>query len=162
MKILDAIILDAIILGASMVAVSCGEPPPPPRSPAAELAVGGLRTTCPLGVKNAHVTFDETATGAALTFTTTHEHVEELRRRARDASAMHGSGQRLGEGHHGKHGAGGRKHGLNPVNLPPAQAGVEETRQGATVTFTPANPKDLDALRAHLKIRTENMMTSCE
>jgi hypothetical protein len=154
-------IVDVVALGTVLSLLSCAEAPPP-RSPPAALSVAGVRSTCPLGVSNAHVTFDETATGAALTFTAAPEQLAELRTRVRDASAMHGTGKHLGEGHQGKHGLGGRRHGIAPAQLPPAHAGVEETAEGARVSFTPSDPKDLDALRAHLKVRTENLMRSCE
>ncbi|MBS2019547.1 MAG: hypothetical protein JST00_42190 [Deltaproteobacteria bacterium] len=141
---------------------ACAEVPPPRSPPPTELYTGRARTTCPLGIQNAHVTFDETATGAALVFTTTPENVDALRVRARDASAMHGNGQHVGEGHAGKHGVGGGMHGLQPRHLPKAHASAEDTADGARLVFTPDDPKDLDVLRSKLKNRITKLMAHCD
>ncbi len=146
-----------------LLLTSCGAPPPPPQSPPpAPLDASGGRETCPLGVKNAHAQYDDTATGGKLTFSTTPEHLAELRARAHDASAMHGNGQHVGHGHDGKHEMGGRKHGVQPMYMPPSHAGVEDTPDGARIVFTPDNPDDLSKLREKLKLRAEKMMTTCE
>ncbi|MBX3232568.1 MAG: hypothetical protein KIT84_16455 [Labilithrix sp.] len=116
---------------------------------------------CPLGVHGARVAYEETETGARLTFTAPSEKVAELQSRARDASAMHGTGRRLGQGHEGKHGEGGY-HGLKPMQMPAAYAGEQDLEGGARIDITPHDPNDLAALRAKVQTRARELMESCE
>jgi hypothetical protein len=117
-------------------------------------------STCPLGVPGAHVSYEETPVGGALVFTAPADRVEDLRERARYASAVHGP-ERLGKGHDGKHGS-GHHHGIKAMQLPPAWGSAQDVEHGARVSFTPADPADADLLRAKLKARAQEMMAGCE
>ena len=145
----------------SAITVACADPPPPKSPPPAAISEATMRTTCPLGVTNAHVVYDDTATGAKLTFSTTPDRLAELRERAHNASALHGNGEHVGQGHDGKHGLGSGRHGIRPNHMPPSTAGVEDTPDGARLIITPRDAKDLEELRRGLKARVEKMMTSC-
>jgi len=146
---------------ALLFQMSCAEAQPPIPGPPPALDARRMRQTCPLGVDNAHVTFDETARGATIVFSTTPEHLHELRNRVRNASERHGTGKHTGEGHHGKHGVGAGQHGLQPYYFPPAQVTIDTTADGARLTFTPDKVDDLDALRNVLRYRVERMMSHC-
>lgn len=114
---------------------------------------------CPLGVEGATMTVEDTTEGVALTFTAAN--VEEMRERARNASALHGP-QRLGAGHGGRHGQGGQ-HGLQPLQLPPSYAGMDEIEGGARIRLIPVDPADRELLRARVRARAFAMGTvSCE
>lgn len=142
-------------------AAGCTEATPPPRPPAAAAILAApAPSTCPLGVQGARVVYEETPEGAALVFTAPAEKVEELRDRARNASAMHGPGQKVGMGHDGKHGEGG-VHGLKMMQMPPAYAGADEIEGGARIRVYPADVADVDVLRTKLKVRAEEMMAVC-
>lgn len=143
------------------IAVACTEAHPPPQSPAAATMLAAPpASTCPLGVEGATVLYEDTATGGRLTFTAPKEKLDELRERARDASALHGTGQKLGKGHDGKHGNGGH-HGLKAMQLPPAYGGEEDIEGGARINVTPADAHDLEVLRTKLRERAREMMRSC-
>lgn len=149
----------------ALVASACGgaQPADAPSAGRARVAAADVRGTCPLGVTNARVTYEETPTGVALLFTTTPEHVAELRARASDAAAMHGAGQHVGAGHDGPHGEGKGRHGLQPSTLPRAMGAAEDLPDGARVRFTPVDPKDLQLLRRKLQDRaTEMMLEGCD
>jgi hypothetical protein len=126
--------------------------PPPPATTSAELVYAG----CPLGVSGAQVVVTDTESGVDLTFTAT-SHVTELRRRVREAAAMHGRGAYEGEGHDGRHATGGN-HGLQPMQLPPARAEVDAITHGARMHVAPIDPADRDALRAKLRERAAKMV----
>lgn len=151
------------LFAVGFVLFACGgQPPPPTQPPPAALDTSRVRTTCPFGITSSHAVYDETSTGAKITFDTTPERLTELRARVNQASALHGTGKHRGPGHDGRHGVGGGKHGLKPIYLPPVDVGFEETPTGARLVFTPKNEADLDKLRATLKLRAEKMMTACE
>lgn len=152
-----------ILLAAATAALlsSCAEKPPPVQGPPPALDSSRIRSTCPFGIENAHIQFDDTARGATLLITTTPDRLDELRRRARDAAALHGTGKGAGEGHAGRHGAGGGQHGLQPIYLPPSRGTFEEVADGARLTFEPTNADDVDALRSKLRLRALRMMSRC-
>jgi len=146
---------------ALALVASCTEATPPARSPAAAAILAApAPSTCPLGVQGARVVYEEMPEGGALVFTAPAEKVEELRDRARNASAMHGPGQKVGMGHDGKHGEGG-VHGLRMMQMPPAYAGADDIEGGARIRIYPADASDIDVLRAKLKARAEEMMAVC-
>jgi hypothetical protein len=112
---------------------------------------------CALGVPGAVVHTEDTPDGIRLVFVS-HEHVGEMRVRANDAAAQHGPGQRLGEGHAGRHGEGG-DHGLQLMQGPPSHSVASDTDDGALIVFAPADPADKDALRAFLRSRADRIST---
>lgn len=150
---LPSSMMKTILFFLSVTASACTESVPTPETVRSEPA------RCPLGIADARVRYEATAAGGALVFLTTPEHLDELRERAWYASASHGP-ERLGKGHHGKHGTGGR-HGLQPMQLPPASAGVDEIDGGARISFTPADPNDTGVLRAKLEARARELMAGC-
>jgi hypothetical protein len=159
--LLGSSVLAAFALGILSGSVACTTAEPPPRTPeAATILRARTNTTCPLGVRDAHVAVDDTIDGIALTFTATTDRLGELRERAADAAAMHGPGQGLGKGHDGRHGTGG-EHGLKAMQLPPADAGEQDIDGGARIYLRPADPKDLATLRMKVRERAEAMMASC-
>lgn len=150
-----------VFLIVSLSVSACAEKPPPVAGPEAALDPTRIRSTCPLGVENAHVAFDETATGATLVFTTTPDRLEELRLRVREAGELHGRGKHAGEGHEGKHGTGNGQHGLQPETLPPTHVEMTSIEGGARLTFTPERMDDVEALRDVLRYRADRMMAHC-
>jgi hypothetical protein len=151
----------AMPLAICLLVSACAEARPPGPAPAESLDPRRMRETCPLGVQNAHVTFDETATGAMLAFTTTPDRLDELRARVVKTSELHGTGRHTGEGHDGKHGQGGGMHGLQPYYLPPARVAVVPVENGARLMFTPERFEDIDALRSVLRFRADRTMAHC-
>jgi hypothetical protein len=121
---------------------------------------------CPLEVAGTAVRATDVDGGAALDFTTTGD-VAEVRKRVAHMAQMHanmagggmmGSGGAM-QGHGmmggGMMGSGGamQGHGMmggGMMGMPPADVRVEDLPQGARLTFTPQEPKDLEALRRHL------------
>lgn len=115
---------------------------------------------CALGVPGATVAAADTIGGLSLTFTAK-DRTPELRARVKDAAAMFGKGEHLGQGHEGTHGHGGG-HGLHAESLPKATATVEEVDGGARIDFMPADQADREALRAQLRERETAMNAPCE
>lgn len=144
----------------ALALVACTEASPPPRA-ADAIRSAPPPSTCPLGVEGARVAYEDTANGGRLTFTAPPAQLDSLRRRARDAAALHGPGQRLGEGHEGRHGTGG-DHGLRAMQLPPMSAGEQDVEGGARIDMTPSYDGDLLVLRAKLRERADALMASCE
>lgn len=154
--------LHGFLLLATAALTGCGEVPPPSSPAPAPVSTAAMRSTCPLGVDNAHVAFDDTAKGAELVFDTTPDRVVELRARVHHAAELHGNGKHAGAGHAGKHGLGAGKHGLRPSSLPKAHATDTETPNGARLVFVPDDDKDLETLRTKLKERAAKMMMRCD
>lgn len=159
MKLSLATALSAVSLSACVL-VACTEANPPPRA-ADSIRSAPPPSSCPLGVDGARVVYEDTEKGGRLTFTAPPAQIEDLRRRARDAAAMHGTGQQKGEGHDGRHGNGG-EHGLRPMQLPPASAGEQDLEGGARIDVTPRYEGDLLVLRAKLRERAQELMASCD
>ena len=125
-------------------------PLPPPTLTHAEGAGG-----CPLGVAGASVVAEDTPDGIALSFRST-ANAAEMRERAHDAAAQHGTGQHLGRGHHGEHGEWG-DHGLQLTQMPAVRAVSEDIEGGARIRFVAVNPPDTDVLRRRLRDRANAM-----
>jgi hypothetical protein len=119
------------------------------------LTQGETPRGCALGVSGATVIAEDTPDGIALSFRSQNR-PEEMRERANDAAAQHGSGQRLGRGHEGNHGEGG-DHGLQMMQVPPARSVSDDIEGGARIRFAPADPKDTESLRSKLRERADAM-----
>lgn len=150
-----------LALVPAFVLLACADPPPPRSPEPATLSTAGVRATCPLGVRNAHVVYRETHSGASLLFSAAPDSLAELRARVANGASMHGQGAKVGEGHRGVHGEGQGRHGLSPSSLPPSHAGYEDTPDGARITFTPERPDDVDRLRESIKERADRLMRRC-
>lgn len=121
---------------------------------------------CPMRVPETQVSVDETPTGVALTFTTRDEgSVEELRQRLRKMAEMHnrhhgpaaegvGGGGMEGRGMYGGQGGAGMQ---GEMRMIPSTATVEETEGGARLVLTPADPAQLEELRARVRQHAERM-----
>ncbi len=128
----------------------------------------GMSDICPMDVPETKVTANDTATGEALTFTTTSGQVDELRRRvhamadlhnqhmAREAATQSGTAQQgtgAGEsqdmkGHHGGHGM-----------MPGSHASVEDVDSGARVNVVPDDPAQADRVRTMVSRYADHMQS---
>ncbi|HSP76887.1 MAG TPA: hypothetical protein VLQ93_00045 [Myxococcaceae bacterium] len=121
---------------------------------------------CPMRVPETQVSVSDTPSGVALTFTTQDEaSVEELRQRLRRMAEMHnlhhgpaaegvGGGGMGGRGMRGGQGGAGMRGGMRMI---PSTATVEETEGGARLVLTPADPAQLEELRAQVRQHAERM-----
>lgn len=125
-----------IVATIALTLAACTEAQPPSQT-AASIKSAPPPSSCPLGVQGARVIYEDTDTGGRLTFTAPPEQLDALRIRARHAAAMHGPGERKGEGHDGRHGM-GDSHGLRAMQMPPAHGTEEDLDGGARVTITPS------------------------
>jgi hypothetical protein len=140
------------VLGLGLLAACTTTEAAPPTLSHAEARLG-----CALGVPGAVVHTEDTSDGIRLVFVA-HDRVADMRIRANDAAAGHGPGQRLGEGHEGRHGEGG-DHGLQLLQAPPSHSAATDTDDGAAIVFAPADPADRDKLRAFLRGRAARLST---
>lgn len=136
---------------------ACAATTPQPETPT--VTSGG--TSCALGVAGARATATDTEAGVQLTLGVENMHLNELRVRARDAAALHGPDAHQGLGHDGHHGNGG-KHGLTPLQLPPARAAADDVEGGVRIQLTPVDAKDLDRLRTSVRARVDAMNKPCD
>jgi hypothetical protein len=125
----------------------------------------GMARMCPMEVPDTKVSAADTSQGEALTFTTGSGQVDELRRRVRALTDMHGQ-------HHAAMGAGaaGAGQGGSPGQAsadahaghlmpPPSRASVEDVDQGARVSIVPEDPAKVDQLRAAVRMHAQHMQT---
>lgn len=101
-----------------------------------------MMANCPLNLQGTDVAVLDTATGIAVTITTTPENVAELRRRVEQMAAMHG-GEHSSETMKGPMMAGTVKY--------------ESIDNGARLTLTPKNPGDLIQFRTEVRAHVERM-----
>lgn len=154
----------ALLLATALLVGACSEGEPP-RTAAnantnATMKSPPSPSSCPLGVDGARIVYEDIDGGARLTLTAPPDKLDDLRRRARDAAAIHGPGQHLGEGHEGHH-AMGDNHGLKAMQMPPATGSEQDLEGGARIDLVPRDPADLDALRAKARTRARELMASC-
>lgn len=91
-------------------------------------------------VAGVSVAYEDTADGAAIVFTTDQGEVAELQSRvAKKAEHHNDPGHKRAEGH------------------VPHSARADNVERGARLVMTPADPKDLEALRAHVREHVEHM-----
>ncbi len=147
--ILPVVTSAVALLAGSAIGCSTGAASAPPPSLSAPPPNTQIHKGCPLGVRDAVVAVSDTPQGVELVFTSD-DKVGELRMRVRDAAEMHGTGAKAGAGHEGRH-AGGGEHGLQPMQLPPARADVDEVEHGARMRLSPIDPADRSTLR--IKVR---------
>lgn len=100
---------------------------------------------CPMYVEGTEVSFEETATGGALTLVNP-ERLDEVRANATAMVARHNAraAQRPGRG------------AMGPP-LPPSMATAEEIPEGARIVFEPTDRADAPLLREELARRAEMM-----
>jgi hypothetical protein len=107
---------------------------------------GDKHAFCPLKVEGVTVQAQEPDGAVALAFSAGAEQLDELQTRVGKLAEMH-------NGHQGHPGMKGGMH----ADMPKATASVEQTDTGAVLVITPADPKDLDALRTLVKKQAEHM-----
>lgn len=110
---------------------------------------------CPLGVRGVQVETQDSPDGIDIVFTT-HNHVDDLRLRVRDAAAMHGSGAHKGPGHDGDHGR-GQSHGLQLVALPAVTARADDIPSGAKLHLATVDPAEVGTVRLRVRQRLETL-----
>jgi hypothetical protein len=147
-----AALLVLVALAGSAAACTTAQTPPP------SLTKAEAPRGCALGVVGATVVAEDTPDGIALSFTSK-DRAAEMRERANDAAAQHGSGERLGAGHNGRHGHGG-EHGLQMMQAPTARSAADDIDGGARIRFVPADPAEKELLRARLRERVAAMNTA--
>jgi hypothetical protein len=90
--------------------------------------------------------------GIDVTMTAAPDRVDELRRRVREAAALHGDGAHQGLGHDGEH-LGAHRHGLRLTALPPIDTAVEDVKDGARLHLVAKSDARVDQLRTELRDR---------
>lgn len=145
----------AAVIGAGCSTGAASAPPPSLSAPPPNTQT---HKGCPLGVRDATVAVSDTPQGVELVFTS-EDKVGELRQRVRDAAEMHGTGAKAGAGHEGRHASGG-EHGLQPMQLPPARADVDDVERGARMRLSPIDPADRSTLRIKVRERAAKMAAS--
>jgi hypothetical protein len=147
----------AVFAIASAALAGCAQDGRPPLH-AGEPVEPTPSTTCPLGLRGARVTLENTHDGADVVMTAFGD-ATELRQRARDAAAMYGPGAHRGMGHEGKHGD-GKQHGLGLATLGvPVVATEEDTKDGARIHVAAVDPQDRGRMRAALIARVDDART---
>jgi len=108
-----------------------------------------------LGVPDTKVQITDTKEGVALTFTTWNR-VDELRRRVRDAAAMHGPHAHMGLGHSGQHEL-GQGHGLRLADMPVGRAEVDDVDLGARLRLDAVDGLRVADLRSRIRTRIDDI-----
>ena len=112
---------------------------------------------CPAALPGTSVELQSTPAGAAMVFTTRGKGVGELRGRVRSMAQLHND---MMAAHGGTGGSGVGPQG-NPHHRrafpPPSRATAEDVAQGGRLELRPANPADMNALRAYAAGKVERM-----
>ncbi|BDG02410.1 hypothetical protein [Anaeromyxobacter oryzae] len=144
-------------------AASAATPEPAATAPPSAGAAmgGGMAGMCPMSVPGTKVSAADTATGEALTFTTTPDQAAALRERVHAMADMHNRQHASGETGHGGMmggmmggGMGGEEMGGMP---PPSRAAVEDLPDGARIQVTPNDPADLQKLQSAVRSYAQHM-----
>lgn len=146
--------------------------PAPPRAQAqagttGEMGSGKMTGMCPMAVPDTQVSAADTATGEALTFTTSSpDQVADLRSRVHAMADMHNQHHATAEmggmhGHGGMMGEGmgsGQGGGMGHMSPPPlSTATVEDTDTGARLEITPVDPTQLAQLQSAVRAHADMM-----
>ena len=135
-------------------------------------AAQGMEAMCPMTVPDTKVSAEDTATGAALTFTTTPDHVQALREKVAAMAEMHNRHHAGAGGHgdmQGSAGAGGMHGGMHGSmhggtgmegGMVAARASAEDVEGGARLVLTPNDPADLPKLQSMVRAHAEHMEQS--
>lgn len=128
----------------------------PAASPTGSTTPRGAMGMCPMSVPGAQVAAEDTATGEALTFTTSPDQAGALRERVHAMAQMHNQHHSGDDsGHVGMHGMMGGGGGMTMP--PPSQAVVDDLPQGARMVVTPKDPGDLQRLQATVREHAARM-----
>jgi len=126
---------------------------------------GGMGGMCPMSVPGTQVSATDTATGEALTFTTTPDQASALREKVRAMADMHNRHHAAGDSGHGGMGAMGGMMGggmagggMGGMQMPPpSRATVEDLPNGARIIVTPNDPADLQRLQSTVRMHADHM-----
>jgi hypothetical protein len=125
-----------------------------PSTGAAGAAGGGMAGLCPMAIPGTHVSAADTATGEALSFTTSPDQAAALREKVHAMADMHNRHHASGDATpHG--GTGGGMAGMEMP--PPSRAAVEDLPDGARITVTPNAPADLQKLQTTIRSHAEQL-----
>src|SRR5512140_625918 len=121
--------------------------------------VGGMAGMCPMSVPGTKVSAADTATGEALTFTTTPDQAAALREKVHAMADMHNRHHASGAAEHGSMMGGGMAGGsMGGMEMPPpSRATVEDLPEGARIVVTPNDPADLQRLQSTVRSHAEHM-----
>lgn len=123
---------------------------------------------CPMSVPGTKISAADTATGEALTFTTSPDQAPVLREKVHAMADMHNRHHASGDAGHGgmggMMGGGGRAGGgmaaggMGGMQMPPpSRAAVEDLPDGARILVTPKDPADLQRLQSSVRMHAEHM-----
>ncbi|BDG05185.1 hypothetical protein AMOR_41810 [Anaeromyxobacter oryzae] len=107
-----------------------------------------------MDVPGTKVSAADTASGEALTFTTTTDQAAALRARVHAMADMHNLHHASGEAGHAPMAGGGRPGMTMP---PPSRAAVEDLPDGARIEVTPNDPADVQRLQAAVREHAAQM-----
>lgn len=176
----------AAVAALSLTAAACAtahHPASPQEARAApapepSATAGGRMQGCPMAVPGTQVAASDVPSGEAITFTTSPDHVQDLRARVHAMADMHdrrhagtgaadlpgatphgGAGGGTGGGASGgmMGGTGGGPGGMRVAMPPPSSATVDDVDGGARIVVTPNDPADLDRLRAAVRMHALHM-----
>jgi hypothetical protein len=147
--------------GHAGMAATAQPPSAPPPSAAADQG-SGMAGMCPMAVPGTHLSPMDTATGEALTFTTTPDQVPALREKVHAMADMHNRHHASGDaGQHGGMGGmmgGGMEGHMGGMHMPPpSHAAVEDVPDGARIVVTPNDPADLQRLQSTIREHAQQM-----
>lgn len=184
MRALASVSMALAVTGAGCMAGMAGHAAQAPSAQPAQMSeaapggmAGGMTQACPVMVPGTQVAAADTLNGESITFTTSPDHVADLRARVRAMANMHNRHQAGGgmDGTHGdmQHGgmmmgdgSMGSGAGMDQMAMmpPPSHATVEDVDGGARIAITPNDPADLDRLRSTVRMHAEHMRESgkCE
>lgn len=136
-----------------------------PATAAPAPAAPRMAEICPMSIPGTKVSAADTATGEALTFTTTPDQADLLREKVHAMAEMHNRHHASGDaGHGGMAGMGGMAGGgmaggeMGGMQMPPpSRATVEDLADGARILVTPNDPADLQVLQSTVRMHAEHM-----
>ncbi len=124
---------------------------------------GGMAGMCPMSVPGTKVSAADTATGEALTFTTTPDQAAALREKVHAMADMHNRHHASGAAEHGGMSGGMMGGGMAAGSMggmqmpPPSRAAVEDLPEGARLVVTPNDAADLQRLQSTVRAHAEHM-----
>lgn len=159
-----ALLVPVLVAFAGTACMHAGRAAPAASTqPATAAPAGGMAGMCPMSVPGTKVSAADTATGEALTFTTTPDQAAALREKVHAMADMHNRHHASGEAGHGGMGGGMMGGGMAGESMggmqmpPPSRAVVEDLPEGARIVVTPNDPVDLQRLQSTVRSHAEHM-----
>lgn len=139
--------------GALLALLACSCARSPDSGVSISQAYSPVVKACALGVVDTRlVAVEDTSDGADVVFTTSSQHLQELRSRVGDQAALHGPEAHRGAGHGGVHGV-SHAHGLRLWDMPISKASELDIVGGALLRVVASDPDHVAELRARLRER---------